>query len=235
MSTAPIARLTFPKAAARVVQLAAFFVILGGILFIAAGRLDWWEAWIFLAVYFVITVAGQLWVMYRDPELSQERSRVGPNAKRWDKIIIAVNGVLTLALFVLIGLDAGRFKWSALPLGVRFLGGFGFIASICLTLWASYVNTYLSGQVRIQAERGHHAITAGPYRYVRHPMYLGMMLYDFSLPLLLGSGWALIVSVLMVILVVIRTILEDRTLQAELPGYAEYARQTRYRLVPGVW
>jgi len=229
-------RLTFSQVLRRTVGLVVFFVILGAILFAAAGRLSWWEAWVFLAAYLLITIAGQLWVMVHDPALSRERNlEIKKDAKAWDKVIVLVNAGLTLALFVVIGLDAGRFGWSAVPGGLRLLGGLGFAASCGLSLWAAQVNTFLAAQVRIQAERGHHVVAEGPYRYVRHPMYVGMILYDLSLPLLLGAGWALAVSAVMIALVVLRTALEDRTLQHELPGYADYARQTRYRLVPGVW
>jgi len=111
----------------------------------------------------------------------------------------------------------------------------GFIPAFGLPLWASKVNAFLSSRVRIQADRGHAVVAAGPYRYIRHPMYLGMICYDVSLPLLLGSWWGLAVTVAMVVAVIVRTALEDRTLQRELPGYGEYARQVRYRLFPGVW
>lgn len=228
-------RITPSRIFARLVQTGIFFLILGADLFLAAGRLDWWEAWVFLAVYFVIAATAALWILYRDPALSEERSRVGKNVRSWDRVVVPLNLALTLVQWAVIGLDAGRYGWSVVPVRVRILGGLAFIPSFGLTLWASHVNTYLSGQVRIQAERGHHAVTEGPYRLVRHPMYVGMILLDLGLPLLLGSWWALIVSGVMIGLVVVRTALEDKTLQAEMSGYAEFVRQTPYRLFPGVW
>jgi protein-S-isoprenylcysteine O-methyltransferase Ste14 len=111
----------------------------------------------------------------------------------------------------------------------------GFIPAMALPWWAMSVNTYLSTIVRVQTERGHHVVTAGPYRYVRHPMYVGTILFGLCIPLFLGSWYALLPGALMGIGYVIRTALEDRTLQAELPGYADYAAQVRYRLLPGVW
>ncbi len=235
MSQSALAPVKFSQIVARLAQTAAILTILGVVLFLGAGRLDWWEAWIFPAAYFAIAAAAALWILYHDPGLSAERSRIGKNVKPWDKVLVSLNLLLTLAQWAVIGLDAGRFGWSSIPMGVRLLAGFVLLSSFGLTGWASQVNTFLSGQVRIQAERGHHAITTGPYRYIRHPMYVAMILSDLSLPLLFGSWWALAISAGMISLVFVRTALEDRTLQAELPGYAEYARQTRYRLLPGVW
>src|SRR5512143_2773835 len=209
----------------RVLRLTISFALFGALLFIPAGRLDWWEVWVFLAIYYVIALVGQLWIMQRDPALDQERSGLGRNVKRWDRVIVGVNWMLTLALLILIGLDAGRYHWSAVPLGWRTLGGLGLLASFGLTLWAAHSNTFLSAQVRIQTERGHHAVTGGPYRYLRHPMYAAMIVYDLSLPLVLGSARALVVSAFMIGVVILRTALEDKTLRAELPGYAEYTRQ----------
>jgi protein-S-isoprenylcysteine O-methyltransferase Ste14 len=216
-------------------RLAISFVLFGALLFVAAGRLDWWEVWLFLALYYMVALLSQLWIMWRDPALDRERDRLGQNVKPWDRVIVGFHWILTLTLLVVIGLDAGRFHWLAVPVGCRLAGGAGLVLSFGLTLWAARSNTFLSGQVRIQVERGHRAVTEGPYRYVRHPMYLSMILYDVCLPVLLGSWWALGISGLLIALIVLRTALEDRTLQHELDGYAAYTRQTRYRLIPGVW
>jgi len=221
--------------AARLIQVDVMFLILGAALFLSAGRLDWLEAWVFLAVYYVLTLAGQLWLLRYDPDLARDRSRIGRNVKPWDKPIVALNLLLTIALFAVIGLDAGRFGWSHLPAIARLIGLLGIIPAFGLPLWAAYANTFLSGMVRIQSDRGHQVVTSGPYRYVRHPMYLGMLCYDLSLPLMLGSWWGLFVSSVMIIVVVARTVLEDEALQAELPGYAVYAGETPYRLLPGIW
>jgi protein-S-isoprenylcysteine O-methyltransferase Ste14 len=210
---------------------------MGGILFVSAGRMDWWEAWVILAIYFLIVLVAALWMMRTDPELLKERDQAitKKNVKPWDRVMITLNWLLTIALFVVIGLDAGRFQASVVPPGVRLLGLLIVFSSFGLTLWASRVNTYMSAAVRIQAERGHQAVTVGPYRRVRHPMYVAMCLLDAGLPLVLGSWWGLVVSGLMIVAVIIRTALEDKTLQRELPGYAEYVQRVRYRLLPGVW
>jgi len=104
-----------------------------------------------------------------------------------------------------------------------------------MPLWAMSANAYLSTMVRIQDDRGHQVVTTGPYRYVRHPMYVGTIFFGLCMPLFLGSWWTFVPCGLIVILFIIRTALEDRTLRDELPGYAEYAERVRYRLLPGVW
>ena len=221
--------------AAQPLQTLLMFLVIGGVLFLVAGRLDWPAAWAFLIVYFLIALVTAVWMLSTNPELTQERARPGRNAKSWDNLLVGLNLLLTLALFAVIGLDAGRYGWSEVPLGVRALGLLGFIPAFGLPLWAAQVNTYLSSRVRIQEERGHVVVAAGPYRYVRHPMYAGMICYDVSVPLLLGSWWGLAVGAALIAAVILRTVLEDRTLQRELPGYEAYRRQARYRVLPGVW
>ncbi len=213
------------------------FSLLGCTLFLSAGRLDWLEAWVILLIYFAIALAAGLWMLRYDPVLLRERHQaiLKTNVKKWDRVMVLFNLVLTLALFAVIGLDRGRFGWSSVPVWVRIFGGLAIFLSFGISLWAASVNTWLSAMVRIQGERGHQAITVGPYRYVRHPMYLGMCLLDTGLPLLFGSWLGLAVSGLMILMVGIRTTLEDKTLQRELQGYADYVRQVHYRLVPGIW
>jgi len=228
-------RLSSRFVAAHLFQVLVMFLVIGGILFLAAGRLDWWMAWAFLIVYFLIALVTTLWMLRTNPELTQERDWPGQNVKSWDNLLVMLNLLLSLVLFAVIGLDAGRYGWSEVPLGVRGLGLLGFIPAFGLPLWATQVNAYLSSRVRIQQERGHTVVAAGPYRYVRHPMYAGMICYDVSVPLVLGSWWGLAVGMVMIAAVILRTALEDRMLQRELPGYQAYSQQVRYRLLPGVW
>lgn len=218
-------------------QMGFMFTLIGVILFVAAGRLDWWEAWVFLVVYFLIAAASNVWMLYYDRALLQERTQAAskPDSKSWDSVMVTANLLLTAALFAVIGVDAGRYGWSLVPGWLRILAGAGVLASFVLTIWASRVNTFMSARVRIQSERDHRAVTTGPYGFVRHPMYAGMCLFDIGLPLLLNSFWGLVISGLMIAAAVIRTVLEDNTLQRELPGYLEYTRQVRWRLLPGVW
>ncbi len=213
------------------------FGLLGGALFLAAGRVDWKEAWVILLIYFAIALAGGLWMLRYDPQLLKERDQavMKANVKVWDRVMISVNLLLTVALFALIGVDAGRFGWSAVPPSVRGLGVLLALLSFGLSLWASSVNTFMSAMVRIQEERGHTAVTLGPYHWIRHPMYLGMCLLDLGLPLIFNSWVGLLASGMMIAVVILRTGLEDKTLQRELAGYAEYTRNVRFRLFPGIW
>jgi protein-S-isoprenylcysteine O-methyltransferase Ste14 len=211
------------------------YVLMGAVLFLAAGRLDWLDAWVFLIAYFLTAVAAQAWLMRIDPELVEERWQWGTNTKAWDRWIVAANGLLLFALLAVIGLDAGRFGWSDVPWPVRLAALLGFVPAFGLPVLASRANTYLASTVRIQGERGHAVVSTGPYAFIRHPMYAGMVLYDLCLPLLLGSWGALAVGAVMLAMVILRTALEDRTLQAELPGYRAYAERVRFRLLPGIW
>jgi protein-S-isoprenylcysteine O-methyltransferase Ste14 len=188
-----------------------------------------------MIVYFLIGMASMLLVDLHNPALADERSSLGANTKRWDVVIMGFYALLAIAQFPVIGFDAGRFHASSVPPVLRIVMVVIFLGGEALPAWTSYVNPYLSGLVRIQADRGHHVIDSGPYRFIRHPMYLGMIALNIAMPLLLGSYWALIVSALIVVVLVIRTALEDRTLHAELPGYPEYAARVRCRLLPGIW
>ncbi len=218
-------------------QVVSLFGLFGLILFLAAGRTDWREAWLYLGAHFAITLTAGFFLMARDPDLVRERLQASArkNVKTWDRVVILLNMLLTFGLYAVIGLDAGRLGASFVPPIIRMLGGCAILFSFGLTLSASRANTFLSSMVRIQAERGHRTVTSGPYRYIRHPMYAAMCLFDLALPLLLGSWWGLAVGAMMVFLVILRTSLEDRTLQKELAGYVDYAREVRCRLFPGFW
>jgi protein-S-isoprenylcysteine O-methyltransferase Ste14 len=219
----------------RLAAVTLMFATLAAALVLPSGRLDWWEAWLFLGVYYLVAVASMVEMLHRDPALAAERGRLRPEARRWDQIIVALNSLLTVGLYVVIGLDAGRYGWSHVPIAVRLFALLGLLPAFGLPTWASRTNTYLAGLVSIQEDRGHQAVTQGPYRFVRHPMYLGMIFYDLCVPLLLGSWWGLLVGAAMIVLVLVRTALEDRTLRAGLPGYKAYAERVRFRLIPGVW
>jgi protein-S-isoprenylcysteine O-methyltransferase Ste14 len=170
-----------------------------------------------------------------DPAQLNERSQVGQNTKSWDKIILATYTLLLVGMLILAGLDVGRFRWAPAPLFLQGVGWSGAAFAGCLIWWTASVNTFLSRTVRIQTDRGQQVVDTGPYSRVRHPMYLGIIVLMISIPLLLGSLWALIPGALIGVLFVARTALEDHTLQNELAGYAEYSRRVRYRLFPWVW
>jgi len=220
---------------ARLAQVAVYFLVIGAALFLAAGRLNWPEAWIYLVAHFLLAAAAQAWLTRFDPDLAEERGRWGANTTAWDRWILSANLLLTLALPIVIGLDAGRYEWSAVPWPVRLAALLGLLPGFGLPILASRANTYLASTVRIQDERGQTVVSTGPYAAIRHPMYAGMILFNLCLPVLLGSWWGLAVSSVMITLLVVRTALEDRALRAELPGYLDYARRVRFRLIPGIW
>ncbi len=213
----------------------ALLLVLAGLLFLPAGRLDWLQGWLFVAAYGIFLLVYSTWTVRNDPGQMAERSKAGPNVKTWDRILLGIYSVLLLGMLVLAGLDAGRFQWAPATLALQLLGWIGSVFAASLIWWTASVNTFLARYVRVQEDRGQQVVTGGPYRFVRHPMYAGIIVFMLSIPLVLGSLWALLPAVLICIIFIIRTALEDRTLQAELPGYDEYALRTRYRLLPGVW
>ena len=205
------------------------------LIFVAAGTFRWPRLWFFLGFYVAVTSGLMIWLKKRDPELFKERTTVKKGVKAWDKVIVKVYTALLMVLYIVVPLDAVRFGWSRVPpalswsaFGVIFLGW-------VVVFWAFRENAFLSGLVRIQSDRGHTVCTTGPYRFVRHPMYLAVILVLPGVPVFLGSFYGLIPAGLAAALFVLRTSLEDRTLRRELPGYAEYAARTRWKLVPKVW
>jgi protein-S-isoprenylcysteine O-methyltransferase Ste14 len=218
----------------RLIQIFVSIVVMGVVLFLSAGRLNWPAAWIFLGSYALVILTLGVWVMRKHPDVVNERGKL-QNMKSWDKKLMTIYTVMLFVVFAVAGLDAGRFGWSVMPIAVQVAGYIALLFAMAVTYWAMAVNPFLSTIVRIQDDRGQYAVTSGPYRYVRHPMYAMILLMYPGIALLLGSWWALIPAAVIAIVFVIRTALEDQTLQAELPGYAEYAQRTRYRLVPGVW
>lgn len=218
----------------RIIQVLVSVLLMGLVLFVSAGHLDWPAAWIFLALYVLVILTLGVWAMRKNPEVVNERGKM-QNIKSWDKVLMTIYTVMLFVLFAVAGLDAGRFGWSAMPIALQVVGLAALVFAMAVTYWAMATNPFLSTIVRIQDDRGHYVVSGGPYRYVRHPMYAMMFLMWPGIALELGSWWALLPAAVIVIVFVIRTALEDRTLQAELPGYSAYAQRVRYRLVPGVW
>lgn len=217
------------------VRLAVIIAALAAVLFGAAGRLDWTDAWAFVGAYGGYLVVYALWSAVKDPAQLQERGRSAADVKPWDRVILAIYTGLVIALFVVAGLDAGRFGWSSVSRTWRAVGWAGLALAGALIFWTVAANTYLSRGVRIQRDRCHQVVSSGPYRFVRHPMYVGIIVMWLTAPLALGSWWAEIVGACIAAVFVVRTALEDRTLQAELDGYRDYAERVRYRLAPGIW
>lgn len=216
----------------RMLQVVFQALLIAAILFISAGRLDWVWVWAYLGVGMVILAIN---VRILPPELIAERGQPRENVKRWDRVIATLSLFPALGVPIVAGLDE-RFGWSPqLALAIH-LVALGFMAlGQGLFSWAMASNEFFSTAVRIQMDRDHAVATGGPYRYVRHPGYVGYVVSFLATPLILGSVWALIPAGLMTCLLVVRTALEDRTLLEELDGYREYAARVRHRLLPGVW
>ncbi|HVM70442.1 MAG TPA: isoprenylcysteine carboxylmethyltransferase family protein [Anaerolineales bacterium] len=217
-------------------QMISALVIFGALLFLVAGRLDWMQGWVYLGMNALTQALSAVYLIPRRPDMLAERSQVREGTKGWDRLLApAILIVGTFAVLLTAGLDV-RFGWSEpIPGGLWWAGlGFAF-ASQMFVLWAMASNPYFATTVRIQADRNHTVSTQGPYRLVRHPGYAGSLVYNLALPLVLGARWVFIPALLTIVLTFLRTALEDRTLQKELAGYREYASQTRYRLIPGVW
>jgi protein-S-isoprenylcysteine O-methyltransferase Ste14 len=172
----------------------------------------------------------------KKPDLIQERVRPGPGVKWWDSIFLAIHVPLFLSVSLLSALDAGRFHWSPqFPIVLYPVMLVLILAGCCIIYWAMWTNNFFSSRVRIQTDRGHYVVTDGPYHYVRHPGYVGAIIFMPALALLLGSIYALIPVAIDIFLLIIRTYLEDRTLQKELPGYTDYVKKVRFRLIPCIW
>jgi len=205
-----------------------------GVLFGCAGRLDWLRGWFFAALT-IITLAVTIPVLRREnPRILRTRLQKTQGTKPFEKVIYAVMGSALLACLAVAGLDA-RFGWSSLPFEWTFLGMLIYVAGYIPIGLAMAANPFIERTVRIQEERGHVAVTTGPYRIVRHPMYAGLLLVIGSWPLLLGSIWSYVPWAVLTVTLIVRTALEDRTLRRELPGYEEYTKHTRYRLIPEIW
>lgn len=210
-------------------------LILVALVFLPAGRIDWIPGWVFIAVLVALFGLSALLLARVNPIIYRARSRFQPGTKKWDLILLAVLFPTMIAEIPIATLDAGRMGWSAVPLWVV-LGGYVLLTGgIAVTTWAQATNPFFEPGVRIQRERAQQVITSGPYRFVRHPGYAAAITMFIAIPLALASWWALLPAASAIALLLVRTDLEDRLLQAELSGYADYARHTRYRLVPGLW
>lgn len=209
--------------------------IMGVALFWSAGRIDWWPAWAALAVILAWSAATAAVILRFNPELLAERLGPRKGAKVWDTAIMSILGLMQLVRYIVAGLDQ-RYGWTGgFPLAAQIAALAVCALGYALVVWATASNAFFSQIVRIQPERGHTVVTAGPYQYVRHPAYVGAILYELAAPILFASWWAFIPSGLSAILLILRTALEDRTLRRDLAGYLDYARLVRARLAPGIW
>jgi len=203
-------------------------------LFGAAGRLDWSNAWVLLGLNFAASLASSA-LLSRNPELLAERSNIKAG-KSWDKAIVGIVVLVgPVATWITAGLDT-RFHWSdSMPPATFIAGIVVAVLAAALIAWAMRSNKFFSSVVRIQKDRGHVVVSGGPYRFLRHPGYTGMSAFTLATPLILNSRWAFVPAAATAAVTVLRTLLEDRTLRNELDGYADYARQVKYRLMPAIW
>ncbi len=219
-------------------------VVIGGIvglvfilllMFLLAGRIDYWQGWGFsITVVATLTITSA--ILAKRAGLVKERLKPGPGTKWWDKVFWVLYFPAYFSIFILGPLDSGRFLWSpALPLYLYIIGYVIFGLSHVIKVWAQWTNEFFSSVVRIQEDRKQTVIHDGPYRFIRHPGYVAGIMMAYGCSLILGSLWSLIPASLVTIILIIRTYLEDTTLQKELDGYSEYTEKTKYRLILGIW
>jgi len=220
------------------IRLALVYLLIPLILFMSGGDPGWRQAWLYSMLFFTAGIGGRIWAEKRHPGLTAERQNIEniQNARAWDKVLAPLMAVsISFPIVIVAGLDH-RYSWSSeFPLTLIVIGFMFILFGYSFATWALVENRFFSSVVRIQMDRGHVVCDSGPYRVVRHPGYSGNMLALFGIVLALNSIWTLIPVAAALVITVIRTALEDQTLQEELPGYRDYARHVRYRLIPGIY
>jgi protein-S-isoprenylcysteine O-methyltransferase Ste14 len=221
----------------RGIAVQSILIVLGFIvLFISAGTLAWINAWIYVGLISITTVLSTAVLARVNPELLNERGTVTKaGTKGFDKVWLAIFPMFTFGNLVIMGFDAVRYQWSVMPFWLTYAGIFMFLFAMPVATWAMAVNKFFEWTVRIQDDRGQYVCTDGPYGSVRHPGYIGLIVSLLAYPFILGSWWGFLPNGILAVVLVIRTWLEDRTLQKELPGYLEYAQKVKYRLIPFIW
>ena len=210
-------------------------LVFTAILFICAGRMNYTQGWIFLSINILSTLMNYF-TIHKNSALINERSKLGEGIKSWDKLLLGLSALAYIIIIVIAGLDSGRFRWTLNFNWIICISGVLLIViGQVLFLTARSQNNFFSSVVRIQKDRGHVVCDTGLYKIVRHPGYLGMILSLMALPLITTSMWSIIPTSIAIILLLIRTSLEDKTLLIELDGYIDYTKKTRYKLIPLVW
>jgi protein-S-isoprenylcysteine O-methyltransferase Ste14 len=219
-------------------QLILVLIILPLLPMLISGRWDWWEAWVFALIIFLGFILSRALAARKHPDLLAERvgSLGREDAKSWDKVLAPIMALGGLVIPLIAGLDE-RFAWTPAVFGlpVKIAAIAVMLLAYIFSSWALIENAFFSGIVRLQLDRGHTVCSSGPYRWLRHPGYAGGFWAYLAMPLILDSSWAFIPVALLLAVTILRTHLEDRTLQEELPGYREYAQRVHYRLFPGIW
>jgi protein-S-isoprenylcysteine O-methyltransferase Ste14 len=225
------------KAAKRAIAAQWVFILISfAIMFLAAGTIAWVNGW----VYFVLACLSQIIttaVLAKvNPQVLNARAGVvKEGTKTFDKIWVALYPILSIANIIIIAFDAVRFHWTSMPFWLSIFGIVLLIPALVIATWAMAVNKFFEWTVRIQNETNQYVCKDGPYRFIRHPGYAGLILSVLSYPFILGSWWGFVLSGVLTIVIITRTALEDRTLQKELTGYREYAQTVKYRLAPYIW
>jgi protein-S-isoprenylcysteine O-methyltransferase Ste14 len=220
------------KVLKRFLQVVLQVVLFAVLIFVSSGQIVWHWAWIYLCTYVLIIIIN---AFILPADLIEERGKSKANVKKWDRVIMTLNIFPALGLLVVAGLDY-RFSWSTLVADwIHVSALILMILGHALFSWSMISNHFFSTAVRLQFDRSHKVATRGPYKYVRHPGYVGFIVLNLATPLILGSLWALIPAAVLSILFIVRTSLEDNTLRNELEGYKEYAQKVQYRLIPGIW
>jgi protein-S-isoprenylcysteine O-methyltransferase Ste14 len=216
-----------------IVRAILFLGLMFAVLFVSAGRWDYWYGWLYFLLFICCYVFNTILI---PSELLQERFKPGPGTKKWDYVFHAFYFPLIYTTPLVAALDGGRYHWTAdFPLWINVSAFIVVLLGYSLEILSVWTNRFFSTTVRIQKDRGHYVIDKGPYALIRHPGYAGSIISYFATAIGLNSLWALIPAGLYMILFIIRTVLEDKTLQKELPGYADYTARVKYRLLPGIW
>ncbi len=220
-----------------ILQLVVFILVVPFLPLLLSGRWNWWEAWFYALVYVLTFVFSRALAARRSPDILKERGKFMDHAdtQPWDKVLAPLVGLGGGLLPLAVGLEARFGSQPVFSLGLKLSALTLFLAGM---IWASAAlieNSFFSGTVRLQSERGQAVISAGPYAVMRHPGYSGALLTYLTTPILLESWWAFLPALFLLVVLVLRTFLEDRFLQENLPGYREYAARVRYRLIPGIW
>ena len=219
------------------IEMGLLTLVLGGLLFGAAGTAVWPSGWAYLGLFTALSLGVSLWLAEADPGLLEERLKptFQSGQKAWDKVFMTCLMIVYVGWTVLMGLDSRRFAWSHVPVWVQAIGALMLIVSFLGVGWVFAANSFAASVIRMQPERGQKVISTGPYAIVRHPMYAFGLLQFAAAPLMLGSWWGLAVVPPAILALAYRTLGEEKMLLGELDGYEAYARRVRFRYAPGVW
>jgi protein-S-isoprenylcysteine O-methyltransferase Ste14 len=214
-----------------ILRFVAIAVLLAVFLFLPAGTFYFWQAWVFLVVVFIPMLFVSFYFLKHDPQLVESRMRSKEKIEE-QRLIMKLAAIVSMAAFLLPGFDH-RFVWSHVPVWLAILSQAGVLAGYLFTFWVMKVNSFASRIIEVQS--GQKVISTGPYRLVRHPMYLGAIVIFLFMPLALGSYWALLPATLLIPVIVFRLLNEEKVLRKDLPGYSDYCMHTRFHLIPYVW